>query len=526
MKSRVLIICSVLFSGVIVLSYQNCARKNFSTINSSSVAVVSVDICDNGTSNFPICNVCDAGRIFDGSSCVVTACANGATNSPACNVCLPGYSHVGNSCVLIPCSSGQINPPNCNVCAASYTHSSSGCVASACSNGTTNPPICNTCPGGKIFDGAACVTPACNNGGNNPPACDKCPTGYSYNGSVCAVSACSNGAINPPICNMCGSGKYFNGVACVATACSNGATNFPQCNMCPSGMVYNGIACVTITTTTVPSTTTTTVPRPVYTGYWLQTAPPSCSTFACGQPAQVLYGDVICMNGTCDPNARPQPAGNSCLANPACLNVSLSLDAATIESTQTTYLRWASNGNHSSLACSNGASSTQLSGVAPVQGLAVGNYTCSFTGVMNATTQLAEQRITRTVSLTVVAAAVVECQPMLGRATLCDLSEVCPNGAKVGGNDSYWTPMNWNVRAPINQTAWVPAPSPNDSSLVLDRWDPMLVRCDAPGNWVAISNGWCAVHRTVPTSDPRCQIVNPCGPGGDGACVGGGQGSE
>jgi PKD repeat protein len=85
----------------------------------------------------------------------------------------------------------------------------------------------------------------------------------------------------------------------------------------------NGVFVGDSTYTQNPANCPVSAACPVYTGVWKANPPPACTT-ACGQAASVKTGTVTCSNTNCNPATKPPPLTRTCAATPACHVFSIS----------------------------------------------------------------------------------------------------------------------------------------------------------------------------------------------------------
>ena len=126
-------------------------------------------IYGHGTSQ-PYCDFrCQSGYQKVGNSCVKNTCDNGSTNYPHCNSCPAGqiYQHgqciFAQSCGTKPSFSSWIQGhgnayPNCTwECNTGFYRSGNACLPLSCQNGALNYPNCNACANGQHMVNGSCV---------------------------------------------------------------------------------------------------------------------------------------------------------------------------------------------------------------------------------------------------------------------------------------------------------------------------------------------------------------------------------
>jgi hypothetical protein len=206
---------------------------------------------------------CPAGTVSPAMStqvtdCVAIVCTNGTTNYPACNVCPTGYVFQGNSCIpVIVCNNGFVYSNSSCACPAPKIVVNSTCV---------NPVVCDStftvvnnacvCPAPKVINNNKCdtpVTPTCNNG-------------YTLQNDVCVCVSprivVNSTCVAPVVCDstftvtnnscVCPAPKVVTNSKCetpvVVVDCVNGYTNVNNTCVCVSPKIIVNANCVPVVT--------------------------------------------------------------------------------------------------------------------------------------------------------------------------------------------------------------------------------------------------------------------------------------
>lgn len=209
-----------------------------------------VNTCDNFATNYPLCNQCAAGAIFNGGTyCQLSPCPNGGINPPLCTQCSPGYQFTpgliggGGRCIPVPTPTPTPDPglnevtPSCKVQFGAITN---GTVAFSWTT-TAATGATYSCVGGTNVQGviqsyhvASGTSPAVAIG--NGLDCQLIVASTTGNTSTCAahiettLPSCTLNISNQPYaggCNLNYSWTTLNAVSGVAN-CWDSATGGNQ----------------------------------------------------------------------------------------------------------------------------------------------------------------------------------------------------------------------------------------------------------------------------------------------------------